>query len=162
MDSSPAWNRPMMLAWRIGGGMLFQVMMVRGMNEKWYTSARLSFFDIRILITPLISSNSSFRLLTDFVCLYTYEFWLSLCKIARSSVILLLPLIKFLSWLKYRISTSIIIWIHRIKFMLEETSSLFFRWLRKVSFCIFNGTEMPWNHYVNDHYYTVLVDIQWS
>jgi hypothetical protein len=26
------------------------------------------------------------------VCLYNYEFWLSLCKIARSSVILLLPL----------------------------------------------------------------------
>ena len=38
-----------------------------------------------------------FRLLTDFVCLYTYEFWLSLCKIVRSSVILLLPL--------YRIAT---------------------------------------------------------
>jgi hypothetical protein len=32
------------------------------------------------------------RLLTDFVCLYNYEFLLSLCKIARSSVILLLPL----------------------------------------------------------------------
>jgi len=31
-------------------------------------------------------------LLTDFVCLYTYEFWLSLWKIVRSSVILLLPL----------------------------------------------------------------------
>jgi hypothetical protein len=31
-------------------------------------------------------------LLTDFVCLYTYEFWLSLCKIVRSSIILLLPL----------------------------------------------------------------------
>ena len=30
--------------------------------------------------------------LTDFVCLYTYEFWLSLWKIVRSSVILLLPL----------------------------------------------------------------------
>jgi hypothetical protein len=30
--------------------------------------------------------------ITDFVCLYTYEFWLSLCKIVRSSVILLLPL----------------------------------------------------------------------
>jgi hypothetical protein len=29
---------------------------------------------------------------TDFVCLYTYEFWLSLCKIVQSSVILLLPL----------------------------------------------------------------------
>ena len=33
-----------------------------------------------------------FRLLTDFVCLYTYEFCLSLRKISRSSVILLLPL----------------------------------------------------------------------
>jgi hypothetical protein len=33
-----------------------------------------------------------FRLLTDFVCLYNFEFWLSLCKIVRSSVILLLPL----------------------------------------------------------------------
>ena len=37
---------------------------------------------------------SVFRLLTDFVYLYTYEFWLSLCKIVRSSVILLLPLFK--------------------------------------------------------------------
>ena len=33
-----------------------------------------------------------FRLLTDFFCLYNYEFLLSLCKIVRSSVILLLPL----------------------------------------------------------------------
>jgi hypothetical protein len=36
-----------------------------------------------------------FRLLTDFVCLYTYEFWLSLCSIVRSSVILLLPLLNY-------------------------------------------------------------------
>jgi hypothetical protein len=34
-----------------------------------------------------------FELLTDFVCLYTYEFLLSLWKIVRSSVILLLPLL---------------------------------------------------------------------
>ena len=40
----------------------------------------------------------SFRLLTDFVCLYNYEFWLSLCKIVQSSIILLLPLFSFLSW----------------------------------------------------------------
>jgi hypothetical protein len=40
----------------------------------------------------------SFRLLNDFVCLYTYEFWLSLCKIARSSVILLLPLLFTSPW----------------------------------------------------------------
>ena len=33
-----------------------------------------------------------FRLLTDFVCLYTYEFWLCLWKIVRSLIILLLPL----------------------------------------------------------------------
>ena len=33
-----------------------------------------------------------FILNIDFVCLYTYEFLLSLCKIARSSVILLLAL----------------------------------------------------------------------
>jgi hypothetical protein len=33
-----------------------------------------------------------FRLLTDFFCLLTYEFCLSLWKIARCSVILLLPL----------------------------------------------------------------------
>ena len=32
------------------------------------------------------------RGLTDLVCLYNYEFLLSLCKIVRSSVILLLPL----------------------------------------------------------------------
>jgi hypothetical protein len=38
-----------------------------------------------------------FRLLTDFVCLYTYEFWLSLRKIVRSSVILLLPLLAILA-----------------------------------------------------------------
>jgi hypothetical protein len=37
----------------------------------------------------------SFRLLTDFVCLYNYELWLCLCKIVRSSVILLLPLFFF-------------------------------------------------------------------
>jgi len=34
-----------------------------------------------------------FPLLTDFVCLLTYEFCLSLWKIARCSVILLLPLL---------------------------------------------------------------------
>jgi hypothetical protein len=37
-------------------------------------------------------------LLTDFVCLYTYEFWLSLCKIVRRSVILLLPLFRTTSF----------------------------------------------------------------
>ena len=40
----------------------------------------------------VITVFTVFRLLTDFVCLYNYEFWLSLYKIVRSSVILLLPL----------------------------------------------------------------------
>jgi hypothetical protein len=42
----------------------------------------------------VITVFTVFRLLTDFVCLYNYEFWLSLCKIVRSSVILLLPLFE--------------------------------------------------------------------
>jgi hypothetical protein len=42
----------------------------------------------------VITVFTVFRLLTDFVCLYTYEFWLSLWKIVRSSVILLLPLFQ--------------------------------------------------------------------
>jgi hypothetical protein len=29
IDPSPAWNWPIVLAWRTSGGMLFQVMMVR-------------------------------------------------------------------------------------------------------------------------------------
>ena len=40
----------------------------------------------------VITVFTVFRLLTDFVCLYTYEFWFSLWKIVRSLVILLLPL----------------------------------------------------------------------
>jgi hypothetical protein len=44
----------------------------------------------------VITVFTVFRLLTDFVCLYNYEFWLSLCKIVRSSVILLLPLFMYL------------------------------------------------------------------
>jgi hypothetical protein len=42
----------------------------------------------------VITVFTVFRLLTDFVCLYNYEFGLSLCKIVRSSVILLLPLLE--------------------------------------------------------------------
>jgi hypothetical protein len=44
-------------------------------------------------IIGVITVFTVFRLLTDFVCLYNYEFGLSLCKIVRSSVILLLPLL---------------------------------------------------------------------
>ena len=52
----------------------------------------LSFFDVCLYQVRVITVFPVFRLLTDFVCLYTYEYWLSLCKIVRSSVILLLPL----------------------------------------------------------------------
>jgi hypothetical protein len=47
-----------------------------------------------------------FRLLTDFVCLYNYEFWLSLCKIVRSSVILLLPLLKLFYFVKVIVTST--------------------------------------------------------
>jgi hypothetical protein len=43
-----------------------------------------------------------FQLLTDFVCLLTYEFCLSLWKISRCSVILLLPLCSSHVWLQRR------------------------------------------------------------
>jgi hypothetical protein len=39
-----------------------------------------------------VNFNEMTMMSADFVCLYNYEFWLSLCKIVRSSVILLLPL----------------------------------------------------------------------
>jgi hypothetical protein len=60
------------------------------------------------------------RLLTDFVCLYNYEFGLSLCKIVGSSVILLLPL--FIIYLvKYTIN-----WLtgmtRKIVYMLQAIS----------------------------------------
>ena len=48
---------------------------------------KLSWLHIRVITVFTV-----FRFLTDFFCLYNYEFWLSLCKIVRSSVILLLPL----------------------------------------------------------------------
>jgi hypothetical protein len=47
------------------------------------------------IITTIVGDITDMEtdvLLTDFVCLYNYEFGLSLCKIVRSSVILLLPL----------------------------------------------------------------------
>jgi hypothetical protein len=42
--------------------------------------------------------------ITDFVCLYNYEFGLSLCKIVRSSVILLLPLFSYFMFAWYYFS----------------------------------------------------------
>ena len=59
------------------------------------TTSRRSF----VYVAPkhhYITVFTVFRLLTDFVCLYTYEFCLSLWKIVRSSVILLLPLFTYL------------------------------------------------------------------
>ena len=51
-----------------------------------------------ISVLFIITVFTVFRLLTDFVCLYTYEFWLSVCKIVRSSVILLLPLFTYIEY----------------------------------------------------------------
>ena len=55
----------------------------------WFNPPFLSkcLYQVRVITVFTV-----FRLLTDFVCLYTCEFWLSLWKIVRSSVILLLPL----------------------------------------------------------------------
>jgi hypothetical protein len=61
-------------------------------TRSWYRNINfLSLYQVRVITVFTV-----FRLLTYFVCLYNYEFWLSLCKIVRSSVILLLPLINYL------------------------------------------------------------------
>jgi hypothetical protein len=60
-----------------------------------------------------------FRLLTDFVCLYNYEFGLSLCKIVRSSVILLLPLFVRL------FGNFVITLIHRFWWKIITMTSIF-------------------------------------
>ena len=54
----------------------------------------------------VITFFTVFRLLTDFVCLHTYKFWLYLWKIVRSSVILLLPL--FRQYFSYIVTISFI------------------------------------------------------
>jgi hypothetical protein len=64
-------------------------------------------------------------LLTDFVCLYNYEFRLSLCKIARSSVILLLPLFADYLWYASKCSNSETCW--------WEIKSLTLVWYNKKS-----------------------------
>ena len=51
---------------------------------------------ISLLVPERERERERERFLSDSVCFYTYEFWLSPCKIARSSVILLLPLFKII------------------------------------------------------------------
>ena len=60
-----------------------------GLAWNWYCVQSRETTNTNFIVSAFITV---FRLLTDFVCLYNYEFWLSLCKIVRSSVILLLPL----------------------------------------------------------------------
>jgi hypothetical protein len=72
--------------------MLFYAERNYTMNKtSWYSSVTklLKIFNIQDTMHLKEKTNqlTVFRLLTDFVCLYNYEFWLSLCKIVRSSVI---------------------------------------------------------------------------
>jgi hypothetical protein len=60
-----------------------------GAVESWFNPPFLWKYLYQVSV---ITVFTVFRLLTDCVCLYTYEFWFSLWKIVRSSVILLLPL----------------------------------------------------------------------
>jgi hypothetical protein len=59
-------------------------------SQRRWVLLSISYCVIKCLYqVSVITVFTVFQLLTDFVCLYNYEFWLSLCKIARSSVILL-------------------------------------------------------------------------
>ena len=55
----------------------------------------LSYYKTIVSPDTMILNNVTFYTFA-FVCLYNYEFGLSLCKIVRSSVILLLPLFKII------------------------------------------------------------------
>jgi hypothetical protein len=58
-------------------------------HTPWFVFELTCLYQVRVIAVFIV-----FRLLTDIVCLYNYEFWLSPCKIVRSSVILVLPLFK--------------------------------------------------------------------
>jgi hypothetical protein len=65
--------------------------LIRTLDKRIVNSCVLYFNRINMLgrlLRPRIHWSTN---LTDFVCLYNYEFWLSLFKIVRSSGILLLP-----------------------------------------------------------------------
>ena len=74
------------------------------------------FVSLRFTLNPQVtecpyqlpSHCSSLHLLLSVICLYNYEFWLSLCKIVRSSVILLLPL-STSRWIPISIAQSLFV-----------------------------------------------------
>jgi hypothetical protein len=64
-----------------------------------------------------------FQLLTDFVCLYTYEFLLSLCKIVRSSVSEVNVKDTFTSHIDNKIFLTFLLTPYLYTFSLYENSS---------------------------------------
>ena len=108
-------------------------------NSTVFEELEVSIVDLTVANVVLLATRSGvtvftvFRLLTDFVCLYTYEFWLSLCRIARSSVILLLPLFLWNSPNMY-----ILVWKHTnnwrniCTFQIPSAKKKFFnKWFKK-------------------------------
>jgi hypothetical protein len=82
-----------------------------------------------------IAVFSVFRLLTDFVCLYTYEICLSLWKIARCSVILLFPLFPSLDSRIYfpAFNTNPLTTVDELKWSKSVSSSCSTSCIRRVS-----------------------------
>jgi len=109
----------------------------------------------------IITVFTVFRLLTDFVCLYTYEFWLSLCKIVRSSVILLLPLLVMslyndvgcrLVFLSELFTVCILNLIDKWTYcncLPWHATSLHFTWHSKIMLYFYFPIIKPRNMYVN-------------
>jgi hypothetical protein len=54
-----------------------------GLAWNWYCVQSRETTNTNFIVSAFITVFTVFRLLTDFVCLYNYEFWLSLCKIVR-------------------------------------------------------------------------------
>jgi hypothetical protein len=99
------------------------------------------------------------------VCLYTNEFWLSLCKIVRSSVILLLPLFTLVTnpmesnecGKKHVIVTMMV--IQPLHFILLQYSSIWMAFSLSINwkigvafnFCWLDYIYMCSNMYFNNH-----------
>jgi hypothetical protein len=94
---------------------------IRCLDGKYHNSCRLKYNNTKLLQVPSTSIEESTKFFRRGIDRTYYEFWLSLCKIVRRSVILLLPLSAdgirdpiVSSWHKQHLNQSVSQWIYQI------------------------------------------------
>jgi hypothetical protein len=123
-------------SWIVFSQIYFTFFMIYASRLRFYEPFNSMWSSVYVLcwFFSLSTRCQVFRLLTDFVCLYNYEFWLSLCKIVRSSVILLLPLF---TWITGHIHRSIVDKI--------DPTSEYVEMVKKYTLSITLGYIVLWN-----------------